>query len=133
MGLNCGAPWSPWAGIWGITGCDIVAVRQMDLGCTADGAGTAEGRGRFIGEGLVDLEFGQSGGGSVCNSCVTEEELNKLEGKGCGIPNSSGLEKLSRISSLRLQSCLVGQVSVGAKGGSVLGVVPHLQLWLLRL
>ena len=30
----------------------------MDLGCMGDGAGTAEGGGRFIGEGLVDLEFG---------------------------------------------------------------------------
>ena len=59
--------------------------------------------------------------------------LNKLEGKGCGIPNSSGLKKLSWISSLRLGSHLVGQVFVGAEGGSVLGVVPHPQLWLLRL
>ena len=70
-----------------------------------DGAGTAEGGGRFIGEWLVDLEFGQSGGSSVRNSHATAKELNILEGKGCGIPNSSGLEKLSL---LRLWSCLVG-------------------------
>ena len=98
----------------------------MDLGCMGDGAGTAEGGGRFISEGLVGLEFGQSGCGSVRNSHATVEELNKLEGKGCGIPNSSGLEKLSWISLLRLQSHLVGQVFVGTEGGSVLGVVPHL-------
>ena len=30
----------------------------MDFGCMGDGAGTAEGGGGFIGEGLVDLEFG---------------------------------------------------------------------------
>ena len=30
----------------------------MDLGCMGDGAGTAEGGGGFISEGLVDLEFG---------------------------------------------------------------------------
>ena len=83
-------------------------MRQTDLGCTGDGAGTAEGGGRFIGEGLVDLEFGRSGGGSERDSHATVEELNKLEGKGCGVPNSSGLEKLSWISSLRLQSRLVG-------------------------
>ena len=58
------------------------------------------------------------------NSCATVEELNKLEGKGCGVPNSSGLKKLSWISSLRLQSHLVGRVFVGTEGGSVLGVVP---------
>ena len=51
--------------------------------------------------------------------------LNKLEGKGCGIPNSSGLKKLSRISSLRLLSRLVGREFVGVEGGSVLGVVPR--------
>ena len=85
-----------------------MAVRWMDLSCMGDGAGTAEGRGRFIGEGLVDLEFGQSGGGSVRNSHATAKELNILEGKGCGIPNSSGLEKLSWISLLRLWSRLVG-------------------------
>ena len=133
VGSNRGAPWSPQAGIGGITGCDIVAVRQTDLGCTGDGAGTAEGGGGFIGEGLVDLEFGRSGGGSVCDSRATAEGLNKLEGKGCGIPNSSGLEKLSWISSLRLRSRLVGREFVGAAGGSVLGVVLHLRLWLLRL
>ena len=105
----------------------------MDLSCTGDCAETAEGRGGYIGEGLVDLEFGQSGGGSVHNSHVTVEELNKLEGKGCGIPNSSGLGKLSWISSLRLRSHLVGRVSVGVEDGSVLGVVLHLQLWLLML
>ena len=73
-----------------------------------DGAGTAEGGGRFISEGLVDLEFGQSGGSLVCNSHATVEELNKLEGKGCGVPNSSGLKNLSWISLLRLWSRLVG-------------------------
>ena len=78
VGLIWGAPWSLRAGIGGITGCDIVAVRWMDLGCTGDGAGTAEGGGRFIGEGLVDLEFGRSGGGLVHDSCATAEELNKL-------------------------------------------------------
>ena len=67
------------------------------------------------------------------NSRATVEELNKFEEKGCGIPNSSGLKKLSQISSLRLWSCLVGQVFVGREGGSALGVVPCLQLWLLRL
>ena len=105
----------------------------MDLGCMGDGAGTAEGRGRFISEGLVDLEFGRSGGGSVYNSHATAEGLNKLEGKGCGVPNSSGLEKLSQISSLRLQSHLVGREFVGVADGSVLGVVLHPRLWLLRL
>ena len=69
----------------------------------------------------------------MCDSRVTAEELNKLEGKGCGVPNSSGLKKLSRISSLRLRSHLVGQVFVGVEGGSVLGVVLCPQLWLLRL
>ena len=128
VGSNWGAPQSPQAGIGGITGCDIVAVRRTDLGCTGDGAGTAVGRGGFMGEGLVDLEFGQSGGSSVRDSCATAEELNKLEGKGCGIPNSSGLKKLSRISLLRLWSRLVGQEFVGAEGGSVLGVVLHPQL-----
>ena len=98
-----------------------------------DGAGTAESGGGFIGEGLVDLEFGRSGGGSVRDSHATAEGLNKLEGKGCGIPNSSGLKKLSRISSLRLLSRLVGREFVGVEGGSVLGVVLHPQLWLLRL
>lgn len=133
VGSNWGAPRSPRAGIGGITGCDIVAVRRTDLGCTGDGAGTAEGGGGFIGEGLVDLEFGRSGGGSVRDSRATAEGLNKLEGKGCGVPNSSGLEKLSRISSLRLRSRLVGREVVGAAGGSVLGVVPRPRLWLLRL
>ena len=98
----------------------------MDLCCMGDGAGTAKGRGRFIGEGLVDLELGQSGGGLVCNSRVTVKELNKLEGKGCGVPNSSGLEKLSQISLLRFWSYLVDQVFVGREGGSVLRVVLHL-------
>ena len=102
-----------------------MAVRWTDLGCTGGGAGTAEGGGRFISEGLVDLEFGRSGGGLVRNSRATAEGLNKLEGKGCGVPNSSGLEKLSRISLLRLRSHLVGREVVGAAGGSVLGVVPH--------
>ena len=69
----------------------------------------------------------------MCDSHVTAEELNKLEGKGCGVPNSSGLKKLSRISSLRLRSHLVGQVFVGVEGGSALGVVLRPQLWLLRL
>ena len=46
----------------------------MDLGCMGDGAGTAKGRGRFISEGLVDLEFGRSGGGSVHDSCATRAE-----------------------------------------------------------
>ena len=82
-----------------------MVVRRTDLGCTGDGAGTAEGRGGFIGEGLVDLEFGRSGGSSVHNSCATAEELNKLEGKGCGIPNSSGLEKLSWISEASESPC----------------------------
>ena len=67
------------------------------------------------------------------DSHATAEELNKLEGKGCGVPNSSGLEKLSWISLLRLRSHLVGREFVGAEGGSVLGVVPHPQLWLLML
>ena len=133
MGLNWGALRSPQAGIGGITGCDIVAVRQTDLSCMGDGAGTAEGGGGFIGEGLVDLEFGRSGGGSVRDSRATAEGLNKLEGKGCSVPNSSGLEKLSWISSLRLLSRLVGREFVGAEGGSVLGVVPRPRLWLLRL
>ena len=81
----------------------------------------------------MDLEFGRSGGGSVRDSRATAEGLNKLEGKGCGVPNSSGLEKLSQISSLRLQSRLVGREVVGAAGGSVLGVVPRPRLWLFRL
>ena len=35
-----------------------MAVRCTDLGCMGDGAGTAKGRGGFIGGGLVGLELG---------------------------------------------------------------------------
>ena len=78
--------------------------------------------------GMVNfLGLGCVGDSPVCDSHVIAVVLYKLEGKGFGVPNPSGVKKLAQISSLRFQSRLECQVLVWRGGRlAVSGVMPYL-------
>ena len=73
------------------------------------------------------------GVGSACGSHVVSVVVYTRDGKGSDMSDPSTIERVFQMPSLRSQSRLEWQrLMLGADGYTVLGVMPHVQLWLQR-
>ena len=107
-GLNSGDPWSPCAGIWGTTGCDIVVISWVivgrivgKLGRVGDG-NSVDGDDGSVGNGVIS-EVAHVGFGSACSSHVVSAVLYKRDGIGSDVSDPSEIERVFQIPSLRFQ------------------------------
>ena len=137
--LNCGDPRSPRAGMWGTTGCDIVILGRVivgeivgKLGSVSDGNGV-DGNDGLVSNGVIS-EVARVGFGSACSLRVVSVVLYKRDGIGCDMSDSSKIERVFQIPSLRSRRRLECRGSVlWDVGYTVLCAMPHVRLWLQRL